>query len=638
MSRQALCRLWIVVSCVVLASLSARAACSTCADFHSGVISGTVSFNALSEASGIAASARNPGVLWTHNDGSSGRIWALSTNAARLATYDLKNVEDVEDIAVGPGPVAGVSYLYVGDIGGNVGTNATRTNVTIVRIAEPAVDLAWASDPRSPGFSDRDRFTLVYPDGSYDAEALLVDPLTADVWVVTKETGLARFYRANLNAVPDGSTVTLEYVLSLDFHQASAGDISADGTQIVLRNEDVGVLWSRCDGESISNALLRASQSIPLVGRPVEPNGEAIAFLRDGTGYVTISEGSNPPVYFFRSTCPAAPRFTLSMSNASVFVGGVLAFHAYAVGFPDPVYSWRFNGQIIGGQNGPSLVLSNVALGAAGQYELVASNANGMATNSAILTVRTKPDLRITEVMSSAAASPGVPSADWWELTSFETQPVNLAGWRFNDNSGGLVDPFLIAGPLTIAPGESIVFVEELTADEFRNWWGATNLPPGLQVVSYTGNGLSLAAGGDSVRLWDSVTVDENDTIASVDFGAATDGVSFHYDPATQQFGGLSQVGVDGAFRAALATDVGSPGRIMAPALSPNIQAIRAGDQLHIVFAAEAGRHYALEVLDDVSNGTWTMTGETIYAQTNGLMFFEREMADGAEFFRLRVE
>jgi hypothetical protein len=425
----------------------------------------------------------------------------------------VKNVEDIEDVAVGPGPVPGVSYLYVGDIGGNVGTNVTRTNVTIIRIPEPEVDLAWASNPRSPSFSRRDRFTLVYPDGSHDAETLLVDPLAGDVWVVTKEIGQARFYRANLNAAPDGSTVMLEYVVSVDFHQASAGDISADGTQIVLRREDVGLLWSRCDGETISNALLRAPQSIPIVGRPIEPNGEGLAFLRDGTGYVTISEGTNPPIYFFRSTCPAAPRFTLSLSNLSVFAGGTAEFRAYAVGYPDPTYTWRFKGQVIGGQNGSSLLLSNVALAAAGLYELVASNANGSLTNSATLTVHTQPDLRITEVMSVAAASPGVPTADWWELTSFETQPVNLSGWRFNDNAGGLTDPFIIAGPLVIAPGESIIFAENLTAGQFTNWWGATNLPPGLQIVNYTGSGLSLAAAGDGVRLWDNLTTDENDTV-----------------------------------------------------------------------------------------------------------------------------
>jgi hypothetical protein len=602
------------------------------------VLAGTVSFSALSEASGIAASARSPGVLWTHNDGSDGRIWALSTNGTRLATYDVNNVEDLEDIAVGPGPAAGVSYLYIGDIGGNVGTNATRTNVTIIRIPEPAVDLAWASNPRSPNFSGRDTFTLTYPDGSYDAETLLVDPLTSDVWVVTKEIGVARFYRANLNAIPDNGTVVMEFVRLVAFHQASAGDISADGTQIVLRHEDAALLWPRCDGESLSNALERASQSVPVIGRPTEPNGEGLAFLPDGTGYVTISEGSNAPIYFFRSICPAPPRFTLSLSNLTIFAGGAVQFRAYAAGYPDPTYTWRSNGQVIVGRTGSSLLLSNVTPGAAGLYEVIASNASGSATNSATLTVRAKPDLRITEVMSVAAASPGVPTADWWELTSFEAQPVNLSGWRFNDNGGGLMDPYVIVGPLTIAPGESIIFAEELTAPQFTNWWGATNLPAGLHIVNYTGGGLGLGAGGDGLRLWDNFTADVNDTVASVDFGAATTGVTFNYDPVTQQFGALSQLGVNGVFRAAAATDIGSPGRIMGLASSPLLQAVRNGDQLRIEFNAEAGRRYTLEVREDFTTDVWTATGDSLQPTTSGRVFFEREMTAAAQFFRVSAQ
>jgi hypothetical protein len=123
-----------------------------------------------------------------------------------------------------------------------------------------------------------------------------------------------------------------------------------------------------------------------------------------------------------------------------------------------------------------------------------------------------------------------------------------------------------------------------------------------------------------------------------VDFGAATAGVTFNYDPVTQQFGALSQSGVNGVFRAAAATDIGSPGRITAAATPPRIQAVLAGDLLRIEFDAEAGRHYTLEVRSGESNDAWTLTGEMIYAQTSGRMFFERDVTKDAEFFRVRAE
>src|SRR5690349_8257405 len=105
---------------LVFSTTSALADCVACTNIQPGVAWGEVTANAITEASGIAASHRNVGVLWTHNDGGRDRIFALTTNGTLLAAFNLnKNVDDLEDIAVGAGPLAGVSYLYVGDIGGN---------------------------------------------------------------------------------------------------------------------------------------------------------------------------------------------------------------------------------------------------------------------------------------------------------------------------------------------------------------------------------------------------------------------------------------------------------------------------------------------------------------------------------------
>ena len=281
---------------------------AACTVYGGGVALGTVTVKALDEASGIAASRRNSGVLWTHNDGSGQDIYALSTHAAPLATFDFdKSVEDTEDIAVGPGPLDGVSYLYVGDIGGNSFPSGGRSSVKIVRIPEPSVDLAWAGDPRSTNFDGVETFTLEYPDGSYDAECLMVDPLSGDVLVATKQEAGARLYRANITTLTNKSTVTMQYVSTVSFNLASGGDISADGTQIVLRREDFAMSWVRATNQTVGAALAAAGLSMPVIGPPGEPNGEAVALLPDRTGYVTISEGENPVLYIFKAQCPSSP-------------------------------------------------------------------------------------------------------------------------------------------------------------------------------------------------------------------------------------------------------------------------------------------------------------------------------------------
>jgi len=621
-----------------MSGVAGNAACDACTTFGSGTVGGAVAINQLAEASGLAASRRTPGVLWTHNDGTGQDLFAISATGSRLATVNLnQSVNDLEDIAAGPGPMPGIQYLYVGDIGGSASPGGIRASVRVIRLPEPLIDPNWAASPRSLAADGGESFTLAYPDGSFDAESLLVDPLNGDVFVVTKQGGSARWYRANLNGLAGGSVMTLEFVRAIAFGVASGGDIAADGTQIVLRREEFALIWERCAGEPLGTALSRAGQSIPIVGPPAEPNGEAIALLPDGTGYVTISEGADPLLHFFQAQCPAPPRFTLEPLDQSAFVGGTAELRTAAVGYPPPVFQWRFGNQDLSGQTNSTLTLAGLNSLQSGTYEVIASNAQGSVSATATLLVRGKPDLRITEVMSSPAAS-GSLRADWWELTSFESQPVSLAGWRFNDGVGGLADPFTLPAGLSIAPRETVVFVEALTPADFRAWWGVANVPPGVQVIRYAGSGLSFAGGGDQLSLWDARATEANDFVARAIFGAATAGTSFNYDPVSGIFGGASQPGINGVFVAAAGSDLGSPGRMLAPATSPLLRSRRVGHQLRVEFAAAVGRRYRLEALLNSDSGAWEPTGDVIDASGNSQVFFETAIAGNRRFYRVTVE
>jgi hypothetical protein len=640
---QILCRLRSTVGvlflCAVISPSVARAQCTTCDNFGEGTLWGSVTINPLTEASGLAASARNSGVLWIHNDGSRQRVYAFSTNGAHLANFNFSStVDDVEAIAVGPGPATNISYIYLGDIGGSSEPTGVRNEVRILRIPEPFADLSWADNSRSTDLDGTETFTLVYPDGDYDAEALMVDPRTADVFVITKASLNARVYRANLKTSP-AEPVTMQFVRSVNFGVVSDANISSDGTQIIFRRENFAMLWSRCHTESIGAALTRDGATVPVVGPPTEPNGEGIAFLNDGTGYVTVSEGANPGLYFFQAQCPGAPRFTLPLADRSGFIGGSATFNPFAVGYPAPNYQWFFNGTPLNGETGPSLTISPVTMSSGGQYQLTVSNATGSATSGALLTVRAQPDLRITEVQSSTAPGSSVPTADWWELTSFESEAVNIGGWRFNDNGGDLADPFTIPPGVSIGPGETVIFVENLSPVQFRNWWGAANLPAELQIISYSGSGLSLGAGGDGIRLWNDTTTTSADTIDSVDFGSAQNGITFNYNPDTGIFGVPSQDGLHGVFRAAASPgDIGSPGRIRRTAAPVTLTAHLAGTHVRIEFDAVAGGRYALEARESLSDGPWLPTGDMLQAAVTSPVFFEKDATAPMRFYRVVAE
>src|SRR5688572_3094222 len=72
--------------------------------------------------------------------------------------------------------------------------------------------------------------------------------------------------------------------------------------------------------------------------------------------------------------------------------------------------------------------------------------------------------LAITEVMSSASSTLGTNAVgshpDFWELTNFGTNVIDLTDYRFNDSGGFQGATGEIFAGRTIAPGESIIFFQ----------------------------------------------------------------------------------------------------------------------------------------------------------------------------------
>ncbi|MBL9135675.1 MAG: hypothetical protein JNK85_07400 [Verrucomicrobiales bacterium] len=269
-------------------------------DYAPGAPVGRITENRLAEISGIAASRQNSGVFWIHNDRARDQVFAVSASGEVLSTWTLGGeVSDFEDIAVGPGPRADLQYVYCGDIGDN---SATRSSIRVYRAAEPAVYEYTAKFGLTMEFPVVERFDLTYPDGAHNAETLMVDPWTGDVLVVTKESGIARFYRAEAGDLADGAETTLSLLAEVDFDIASAGDISPDGREILLRQEEFAKIWRRRPGQTLVEALAGVPEDVPVVGTPTEPNGEGVGFAADGTGYYTISEGREPTLYYFAKT------------------------------------------------------------------------------------------------------------------------------------------------------------------------------------------------------------------------------------------------------------------------------------------------------------------------------------------------
>jgi hypothetical protein len=128
--------------------------------------------------------------------------------------------------------------------------------------------------------------------------------------------------------------------------------------------------------------------------------------------------------------------------------------------------------------------------------------------------------LRITEVAAWGSGN-GNYLADWFEVTNTGARAVDISGWKMDDSSESPAAALSLTGVTSIAPGESVIFLETATPvttiATFRSTWFSTTPPPALQIGSYTGSGAGLSTGGDAVVLYDTNNVRQ----AKVFFGAS---------------------------------------------------------------------------------------------------------------------
>jgi hypothetical protein len=263
------------------------------AQFGNRLDCGLVENDDIKEASGIAASRATPGVLWVHNDsGDKNRVFAMNEKGMNLGVYYLENCEarDLEDIAAGPGTVEGENYLYVGDIGDN---NAKHKIKYVYRFVEPA--LLSDEPPKDHIIKNVDVLRFQYPDGKRDAEALMVDPLSKDFFIISKRELNVLVYKASYPQSLNSISI-LKCIDTLDLAMIVAADISPSGLEIIMKNYHKIYYWKRLPGESIKKALSRKPKDVPYVK---ETQGEAVTWDCKGNGYFTISEEGDFPCHLY---------------------------------------------------------------------------------------------------------------------------------------------------------------------------------------------------------------------------------------------------------------------------------------------------------------------------------------------------
>jgi hypothetical protein len=244
----------------------------------------------LREASGLAVSRTQPGVLWAHNDsGDAPMLYAIDQKGTLLAKVTVLDAEaiDWEDIAGGPCPEDGATThcLYIADTGNN---SRAREVLTIFIVEEPSVSGADRARPLSVNARS---FRFRYPGGPEDTEAIVALP-NGDVTIVSKgrtpSISFFGFAKADivraltsdeiLTAASQGDTgIAPDQGLG---RWVTAAAMSPDGTTLAVRTYSEIFFYTL---EMTRQGDRWRDLRKPCFLGEIEPQGEAMDYLDDKT-------------------------------------------------------------------------------------------------------------------------------------------------------------------------------------------------------------------------------------------------------------------------------------------------------------------------------------------------------------------
>ncbi|MBI2245018.1 MAG: WD40 repeat domain-containing protein [Nocardioides sp.] len=272
---------------------------------------------AIVESSGLVV---REGLFVTTNDsGDRGRIFVVDRSGQTVGTTSWAvEPEDVEALApAGPGSV------WVADIGDN---GASRDSIEVLRVPYGRGDRTV--EPPT--------YTMVYPDGAHDAEALLAHPRTGQLFVVTKNLFGGTLYAAPRQLSTERPNRLRAVADSLAF--VTDGAFLPDGRHYLLRDYGAAAVYTFPGHDRVASFRL-----------PSQQQGEGIAAAPDGSVHIS-TEGQFSKV--LRVDLPAdvervlrpppqEPSATPSPPAAGSQPGGD--------GGGDPWWPWLLGGAIVAG-------------------------------------------------------------------------------------------------------------------------------------------------------------------------------------------------------------------------------------------------------------------------------------------------
>ncbi len=454
--------------------------------------------------------------------------------------------------------------------------------------------------------------------GNIGLEGLTYDPLSGG-YIFVKETGPLSIFQTDIDFVAgtatNGSPTTVNSTNLFDPALAGTTDFSdvyslanipllngqPDGSHLIIISQESGKIVEVDRSGNVYSALtITADPGNPL--SVPDQTHEGVTMDRAGNLYVVSENGGgdsdHPQLWVYaRSTATNLAPTALVLSNQvnSLPENSSTAARIKVADVSVTDDGLGTNNLSLTGADANFFQVDSTGLyikaGTVLDFETKASYA--VTVNVDDLSVGATPDastsfsLNLTDVVNETPGQPVVfisevspwssgnsvtLKADWFEVTNSGNAALNITGWKVDDNSNSFGSSVALSGITSIAPGESVIFIETGNsqtaagnAAAFVSEWFHGSAPAGLQIGSYGGSGIGLSTGGDAVNLFTSGGA----LVANVTFGIspgaspfATFDNSAGLDSAAITL--LSAAGQNNAFSVtnSATTEIGSPGTV----------------------------------------------------------------------------
>lgn len=297
---------FLIPAVLVTCSLAGVISCvHTSSEFPADILSGTITDEQISEASGITVSRVNPDLIWLNNDSENGAaLYGVNEQGKHLATMHISGTTNIDWEDLASFEYNQKSYIVIADVGNNA---VERNRYFLHIIQEPKLDLT-SDSVNTVNVSPEWSIEFTYEDGARDCEAVAVDIHSKKILLLSKRDKPPVLYELQLNKNPHQVAKKLGEISeipkpvqlrfgSLDMlgysNMPTAMDISPDGTKAVVLTYSAAYLFKHNPG---SSWLTTFSSSPERITYPLLKQAESIGFDVEGEQIYITSERLPAPI------------------------------------------------------------------------------------------------------------------------------------------------------------------------------------------------------------------------------------------------------------------------------------------------------------------------------------------------------